>query len=433
VGAKPGQSNKTAGFKRLALVVFGAIFAALFVGFAIAQGIGEPSVPSGDVALVQSVPSEIGHVSEAQYKRAALQQLERLSLKKLPKPGTKKSEELTEAAMGELLSEIWVIGEAEELGITVTEKQVENELANVKKQNFPTEKAFQEFLKTSHFTPEEVNKKLEVKLLSTKIQEQVTNEGEPASNAEIEEYYEAEKAAQFTEKPSRDIRLILNKEKSEVEKAKEALEADNSPASWKKVAPKYSEDPTSSSKGGLQEKISEEVLQGPLKKAIFGSEIGELVGPVSYQGNYLLIEVVKENPEHVKSLGEVRSQISTTLTQQKQQQHFTEFVGEFESKWSARSFCASGFIIKRCANFKGTGHPATALPNCYEANPKTPPTECPAPVEQNKPAVPGSVTATKLTGEPLVQRPLPEPEASKAASGGGNSEALEKAVEEASE
>jgi parvulin-like peptidyl-prolyl isomerase len=433
VGAKTGQSKKGAGFKRLALVVFGALFVLLFVVIAIAQGIGEPSVASGDVALVQNLPSDVGHISEAQYKRAALQQLERLSLKKLPKPGTKKSEELREAAMGELLTEAWVIGEAEELGITVTEKQIENEIANVKKQNFPTEKAFQEFLKTGHFTEEEVNEKIEVKLLSTKIQEQITNEAEPASSAEISEYYEAEKATQFTEKPTRDVRLILNKEKSEVEKAQKALEADNSPASWKKVAPKYSEDPTSSSKGGLQEKISEEVLQGPLKKAIFGSEIGELVGPVSYQGNYLLIEVVKENEEHVKSLGEVRSQISTTLTQQKQQQFFREFVEGFEARWRSRSYCASGFEIERCANYKGTGHPASAPPGCFEANPKTPPTECPAPVEQNKPAVPGTVTKAKPTGEALVQRPLPAPEASAAAKPSGNSEALEKAVEEAGE
>jgi foldase protein PrsA len=433
VGAKPGQSKKSAGFKRLALVVFGALFVLLFVVFAIAEGIGSPSVPEGDVAMVQSVPSDIGHISEAQYKRAALQQLERLGLKKVPKAGTKKFEELQEAAMGELLSEVWVLGEAEELGISVTEKQVENELASVKKQNFPTEKTFQEFLKASHYTPDEVNKKLEVKLLSTKIQEQVTNETEPASNAEIQEYYEAEKATQFTEKPSRDIRLILNKEKSEVEKAKEELEADDSPANWKKVAPKYSEDPTSSSKGGLQEKISEEVLQGPLKKAIFESPLGELEGPIKYQGNYLLIEVVKENPEKVKSLGEVRSQISTTLTQQNQQTFFQEFVEEFESKWRSRSYCASGFTVKRCANYKGTGHPAGALPSCYEANPKTPPTECPAPVEQNKPALPGTVTTQKPTGEALVQRPLPAAEASAAKSGGGNSEALEKAVEEAGE
>ena len=38
------------------------------------------------------------------------------------------------------------MGQAEELGITVTDKQVEDELAAIKKQNFPTDKAYEKFL-----------------------------------------------------------------------------------------------------------------------------------------------------------------------------------------------------------------------------------------------------------------------------------------------
>ncbi len=47
------------------------VFIALFVVFAVAQGLGKPSVPSGDIALVTNVPSEIGHISEADYKNVA--------------------------------------------------------------------------------------------------------------------------------------------------------------------------------------------------------------------------------------------------------------------------------------------------------------------------------------------------------------------------
>ena len=68
-------------------------------------------------------------------------------------------------------------------------------------------------------------------------------------------------------------------------------------------------------------------------------------------------------------------------------------------------------MIEQCANYKGSGHPASApAETCYEANPKTPSTECPAPVIQNSPAVPGTVTVAKPEGERLVQRPQPLPE-----------------------
>lgn len=413
MGAKAGRKatkaqaagSKAAGFKRFALVVFGGLFIALFVIFAVAEGIGQPSVPEGDVAIVQSVPD--GNLSEAEFRRELRQQIAGGQLKKVPKPGTKKYEELQTSAMTELLQSVWIRGQAEELGISVTAKQIESELAQIKKTNFPTEKSFQEFLKTSNFTIDEVNNKVELQLLSTEIQQQITNSTPPASAAEIENYYETEKASQFTTKPTRDVRLIVNRNKAKAEEAKEALDEDDSDASWKVVAQKYSADPTTKGKGGLQKEISEEFLQGVLKKAIFGSATGEVVGPVGFQGNYFVVEVEKLNPEKVKTLAEVRSQISTQLTQQKQQEYFTEWVSGFQEKWTSRTYCASDFATPSCANYKSSGHPSTAPAACYEADPKTPATECPAPVEQIKPALPGTVTALKPTGEQLVQRPRP--------------------------
>ncbi len=439
MGAKSGQSKKSAGSeqakrslgsKRLALIVFGALFVVLFVGFAIAQGrLGQPSVPSGDVATVTNVPSDISNISEAEFKRALFQQAAAGKLKAAPKVGSKKYEELKTAALGELLDAIWIAGEAEELGISVTDKQVATELAQIKKTNFPTEAQYQEFLKTSHFTPEDVNAKVELQLLSTQIQEKISTETPPASNSEIAENYEEAKATQYTTKPSRDIRIVVNKDKAEIEEALAELEKDDSAASWKKVAAKFSSDPTTKAKGGLQKGLTEELLAsaGPLKDAIFGAATGELVGPIKFQGSYVVVEVEKLNPEKVQTLGEVRSQISTTLTQQKQEAFFSEFVTDYQRKWTSRTFCASGFAIERCANFKSSGHPASAPPACYEANPKTPATECPAPVEQTKPALPGSVTILKPAGEPFVQRPRPQ--ATKAASGEEGAAALEGAAE----
>jgi parvulin-like peptidyl-prolyl isomerase len=425
VGAKSGKTKKpaagqvakSAGKKRFALVIFGALFVVLFIGFAVAQGIGAPSVPSGDVAIVKGVPDDVSNVSEAEFKRAVVQQVAAGKLKQTPKPGSKKYEELKAAALGELLDSIWIQGEAEELDLTVTEKQIATELAQIKKTNFPTPAAYAEFLKTSRFTQADVDKRVKLQLLSTKIQEIVSTQAPPPSNSEIADFYNASKDTQFTTKASRDARVIINKDKAEIEAAKKLLAADDSPASWKKVAAKYSSDPSTKTKGGLQPGLTEEILAsaGPLKGAIFGAATDEVVGPIKYQGNYVVLEVVKLNPEKVKTLGEVRSEISTQLTQQTQQEFFSEFVTEYQSKWTSRTFCASGFETERCANFKGSGHSATAEPACYEADPKQPAKECPAPVTQTKPALPGSVTILKPAGEPLPQRPRHQGEEASAA------------------
>jgi hypothetical protein len=132
------------------------------------------------------------------------------------------------------------------------------------------------------------------------------------------------------------------------------------------------------------------------------------------------------------------------LKAEKEQKYFSEWVAGFQSKWISRSYCASGYVIEQCANYKGTGHPAEAPPACYEANPKVPTTECPASVVQTKPALPGTVSAEKPEGDALVQRPQPPAiekagkkgaagaaEGAAGAEGSAESEAAQKAVEEA--
>jgi parvulin-like peptidyl-prolyl isomerase len=398
------------GRQRLALVAFVAVFVALFVGFAIAQGIGHPSVPSGDVAIVQHVPDEIGTISEADFKRAMLQLAAQAKLPKLPKPAEKKYEELKTAALGELLDRIWIKGEAEELGISATSKQIDTELAQIKKTNFKTKAAYEEFLKTSRFTDQDVLDRVELQVLSTEVQEMITKGAPAPSSSEIEDYYEAAKDTQYTTGETRDARVIVNKDKSKVEQAKAALDKDDSTASWKKVAAKYSSDPTTKSKGGLQSGLSEELLesQPELKTAIFGNPAGEVVGPVEVTGNFFVIEVEKLNPTKVQTLDEVKTQIKSQLEQTKSQEFFDEFVADFQSKWQSRTFCASGYEIERCANYpaaKRVEKEREPYKSCYEADPKIAAKECPAPVAQTKPAVPGSITVLKPSGEPLLQRP----------------------------
>ncbi len=410
MGAKPGQSRKS-GRQRLALLLFGALFVILFAGYAIAEGLGHPSVPAGDVAIVEHVPDDIGKVSEADFERALLQQVAQAKLKKTPKPGDKKYEELKTAALNELLDTIWIQGEAEELGISVTPKQVAAEVAQIKKTNFKTEAEFQKFLKTSRFTNEDVLARVKLQLLSTQIQEAISKEAPPASEAEIADYYETAKDTQYTTAASRDARVVVNKDKAQIEAAKTVLEKDDSPASWKKVAAKYSEDPRTKTKGGLQPALTEELLatQEELKSAIFDTPTGVVTGPVPVEGKFFVIEVEKLNPEKVKSLAEVSAEIKGQLTQQVAQEVFSDFVAEYQSKWQSRTFCADAFAIERCANYVGNGHPASAPPACYEADPKGgTPEACPAAVAQVAPALPGSVTLLKPQGERLPQRPRPE-------------------------
>jgi foldase protein PrsA len=413
VGAKQGQSRNSAaaGRQRLGLVVFGVLLVALFLGIAVTQGLGAPSVSSGDVAKVEDVPEDFGTISEADFKRALLQQAAQNGDKKIPKPGEDKYEELKEAALSELLDAIWLRGEAEELGIEVTPKQIETELEQIKKQNFKTDAEYAQFLKTSRFTQQDVIDRVRLQIVSTQIQEQMTGLAPPATDAEIENFYETERETQFTEPESREARIVVNEDEGKIEQAKAELEKENSPANWKKIAAKVSEDPNTKGKGGLQAGLTPELLQSQkeLSAALFENDAGVIVGPTPVAGKFFLTEVVKLQPSKTQSLKEVRGQIKSQLDQQLQQEFFSEFVSDYQSKWEARTICADGYVIERCSNFVSDGRPPSAPEACYEADPKGGiPADCPAPVQQVAPAVPGSVTEAKPQGDRLPQRPRPE-------------------------
>jgi foldase protein PrsA len=407
VASTKGQGKKSAGLQRLALLGFGALFILLFVIFAIAEGLGNPSVSSGDVAVIEDAPSGLSPVSEADFKRAVIQTAAQEQLKPVPKPGSKKYEELKSKALGEVFDSIWIQGQAAEMGITVSKKEIADELAKLKKQAFKTEKEYKEFLKEAHFTIADVNQRVTIQILSKEIQEQVTEEAPQPSNAEIENYYQAAKSSQFTTPETREIRVIKNKDKAKVEAAKAALEKDDSSKSWAKVAKKYSTDTTKSS-GGLQAGVTEGQLAEPLDAAVFAAPQGEIEGPLKEATTYTVYEVMKITPEKVQSLDETKPQISATLAEQAKTETFESFVRGYSNRWKSRTFCSTDFRdAERCANFKGDGRSPEAEPACFEADPKTPAKGCPAPVAQVKPAQPGTVTPLNRKGQQLAQRPIP--------------------------
>jgi parvulin-like peptidyl-prolyl isomerase len=405
------KASGPAAARRLGLLVFGAAFVVIFVIVAIAEGVGSPSVPSGDVALVESVPGDIGEVTQAKFDHALELAAKQGGEKKAPKPGSPKYEELKETALNGIFEGIWLQGLAAEEGIEVSDKEVAKERKKLEKESFKTKAEFKEFLKESGYDPADIDERVKLQILSTKLQENLKEQAPAPSQSEVENYYEAAKATQFTQKPSRDVRLVVNKDRKKAKEAREALAKDNSAKNWSKVAKKYSEDPTTKASGGLQKGVQEGVLEEPLNAAVFGTPEGQVEGPIKAQRGYTVFEVVNSTPESVQELKAVESQIQATMAQQAEQEYFTGFVETFSIQWTQRTHCAAGYVTERCANYKSSGHAKTAPEACYEANPKGGlPEACPAPVNQLVPALPGTVTPLEPKGKPLAQRPRPKEE-----------------------
>ncbi len=389
-------------------MVFGIGFLVLFAIVAIAEGVGDPSLPSGDVALVEGAPGDIGEVTRAKFDHALEVATAQAGEKEVPKPGDPKYDELKETTMNSLFESIWLQGLADEWGIEASEQEVADKLKELKKESFKSEAEFQKFLKESNYTSADVNERVKLQILSEGLQAQIKENAPTPSQSEIENYYEAAKATQFTQKASRDVRLIVNKDRKKAEEAREALTGDNSAGNWKKVASKYSEDPTTKASGGLQKEVQEGVLEEPLNAAVFDTPEGQVEGPLDAQRGFTVFEVVNSTPESVQELKAVEAQIEATMAQQLEQEYLADFTYDFSTEWKLRTVCAAGYETERCANFKEDGHPSSAPEGCYEEDPDGGrPAACPAPVFQLVPALPGTVTPLEPKGKPLAQRPRP--------------------------
>ena len=390
-------------YKRLALLVLAVFVVGAFVIVAAAQGIGDPSVPDGDVAVVEDTPE--GTITQEDFDRALVQTAARQGLKDVPATDDPQYEQFKDSAMSDLLLARWVLGEGEERGIEVSDREIDDELEKVKQQQFGSEEEFQKFLEDSGFTEDEARQRIELQLISQRIQDDVLPTDPAVSDDEIQTYYD-ENISQFEQPETRDVRVILTKKEEDANAALQALGTDPDPKTWQTVAKKYSVDEATKDAGGLREAVVAGQSEPDLDAQIFSSPEGELVGPFQTDAGFYVLEVESISAAQTTPLDDVKEQIKQTLVSARQQELATAFQTQFEDKWVSRTFCAEDYAIDRCSNAPPT--PDTCLgddPN--EEIPADPVTgtapdspECDAVVPSTRPIAPGTAG---VFGAPAAQ------------------------------
>lgn len=397
-------TGRTAALAALAIFVVGAIVLA-----GATAGLGAPSVDEGEVAVVAGAPD--GTVTSEEFARALEQTAARQGLGEVPAEDDPQFQALQSAALSDVTLARWVLGEAEERGIEVTESEIDDELESVKNQQFDSEKAFNQFLEDSGFTLEEARERIELQLVSDLIQQAVLpQDGEPTiPEDQIEAFYE-ENIAQFEQPESRDVRVILTRDDADAEQALSDLERDSSPEGFRAVARELSIDEATQASGGLREAVVQGQSEPALDEQIFSAPEGELVAPFEGDSGFYVIRVEAINEATTTPFGEVREQIRQTLAAGRQQQVATEFQEEFRSKWVSRTVCAEDLIQSPQVD-PATGQAAAPAPCGNAPAADQPPcvagatdSEGCAPVPSTRPLPPQSFEASD---DPLSATPVP--------------------------
>ena len=331
--------------KRLAL----AFLAFVLVVSAAACGGGGGDVPAGMVAVVDGTEisrAELDELVERAKKAYEAQKQE------FPRVGTPEFQNVQTQYVAFLVQREEFEKEAEELGIQVTEKDVDKEVQEFIKSRYQgDQKAAEKALDEQGFTFEAFVETMRTSVLAQKLFDAVT-EDVKVEEGEILSYYQQNLQAQYQTPESRDVRHILISEKKEGEEVdfpKSKAEADRIYAALRDggdfaaLAKENSDDPGSKDGGGKLT-ISRGQTVPEFDKTAFDLKEGTISQPVKTTYGYHIIEALSPvRDAKTTPLAKVRASIRTTLLQEKKTTFMTDWVEDLTEKYEGKVSYAAGF------------------------------------------------------------------------------------------
>jgi parvulin-like peptidyl-prolyl isomerase len=301
-------------------------------------GSNNPSVGANDVAVVGDET-----ISKDQFDRL-IDQAKRnyeQNHQKFPETGTTQYIALRKQAMQFLVQRAEFEQKAKDMGIKVTESDVDRQLATIKSQYFgkngkcdaTCERKFQAELKKQNLSISQVRADVRASVIQNKIYEKVTA-NVTVSDKDIADYYKKNKQ-NYVQPASRDVRHILVKKKALADQIYQQV---THGGNFGQLAKKYSTDPSSKDSGGKMT-ISKGRQVPEFDKVAFSLKTHEIGQPVkTTYGWHVIQALTPTTKQSVTKLSEVKTAIRQQLVQQKKQDEMRKWVDDtakdFKSKTS---------------------------------------------------------------------------------------------------
>jgi parvulin-like peptidyl-prolyl isomerase len=320
-------------------------------------GGGPQDVPSDAVAVVGDQ-----NISRADWN-ALIEQTRRnfqATRRSFPKPGSVELANLKSNATQFLIQNSMYKQEADNLGVSVADKDIEARLDQIKNQYYGNppgqkkatkeemEKRYQAALKQQGFTDEEVRHGIELQLIREKVFKKVTQDVK-VSDEEIQAYYDKNKKQYETpaQPESRDLRHILVKSKAKADQLYAQLQ--QNPGKFAALAKQYSTDTSSAVNGG---KLPPGVgvkghLDPNFEKVAFSIKANQISKPVHSQFGWHIIEalgpVKPGTPAKPTPLSQVKEAIRQQLLSQNQQKEMDKWLAGMKKTYCKKIGYATGY------------------------------------------------------------------------------------------
>src|SRR4051794_27955239 len=293
---------------------------------------------------------------------------------------------LKQQVMQFLVSAEWIQQEADKQGVKVSNKEVQKQFQDQKKQSFQKEADYQKFLQNSGMTEQDLLFRVKLDVVSNDVRTKILKGKDKVTDAQISSYYNKNKQ-RFAQPERRDLLVVLTRTKAKAAAAKQALDSGQS---WKSVAKKYSIDEASKAQGGKLPGVAKGQQEKAFNDAIFGAQKGKIVGPVKTQFGYYVFKVDKVTPASQQSLAQTKDTIKNLLKSQNQQKALNNFVKQFRKDYKGKTKCSKLYVIPDCANAPKTK--STATPASGQAPATGTPQQTPQQAPQQAPST-GTTTS----------------------------------------
>ena len=212
-----------------------------------------------------------------------------------------------------LIKAYWYQAEARELGIKVTNAQVQQAFNTAKTQQFQTAAQFQSFLSQTGQTMQDI-------LFRVPDQPDLPEAGRPSTRprsppATIQQYYQAH-LSQFGTPATRNIRIVLTKTQGPGQRGQGGAGVRVRAGTWSPRSTPPT--PTSKNHGGLLVGVTKGQEDAALDSAAFSATINKIGGPIQGQFGWYVYEVTKITKSTQQTLAQATPLIKQTLQGQQQ-------------------------------------------------------------------------------------------------------------------
>jgi foldase protein PrsA len=264
----------------------------------------------------------------------------KVNKREFPAAGTADYQQLKSQAVQFLVQRVEYDQKADDLGIKISDKQIEDRLAQIKKQYFGgDDKEYQKRLKQQGLTDTQVRADVRAQLVSEAIFKKVTA-GVKVTDADVTAYYTKNKS-QFGTPETREVRHILVKTKALADKLYTQLKDGGD---FAVLAKKYSQDPGSKDQGGKLT-ITRGQTVAPFDQTAFLLATNAISRPVKTEYGYHIIQPTgATKPATTKPLDKkLRGQIREQLLSTKRSEKMTAWANDTKKSYEDKVDYASGF------------------------------------------------------------------------------------------